>query len=262
MIKVLFAALSFVFLSSAVSAQNWGGGVDSETLHFGFTFQYLSSEFRILKKQDWREPFYDEETSSFATDSLYSISSPASPGFGLGFVSDLKLTEHVNLRFTPGLVFTDRLLDYNYAPQLPVPIPANTIDPNNVIVVPSDSYTQKKVQATMVDLPVGIKLKSDRIMNYRAYLIGGIKYSMDIISKKKTDDTGFAPLEKLVKNKRSILSYEVGVGLDLYFEFFKLSPEIKLSNSFNSVLTPEEHAFSSPLEKLFLRNFQFSLYFE
>lgn len=262
MIKRLYAALIFVLFSSAVSAQNWGGGVDSETLHFGFTFQYLSSEYKIQKRQNWREPFFDNETNGFATDSLYSVSSPVSPGFGLGFVGDLKLSEHVNLRFTPGLVFTDRLLDYHYAPQEPVPIPANDIYPNNVVVESSDSYIQKKVQATMVDLPIGIKFKSDRIMNYRAYLIGGIKYSMDIISKKKTDDTGFAPLEKLIKNNRSILSYEVGIGLDLYFEFFKLSPEIKLSNSFNSVLTPENHAFSSPLEKLFLRNFQFSLYFE
>src|SRR5690606_14956625 len=139
--------------------------------------------------------------------------------------------EHLNLRFTPALVFTDRLLDYSYGP-----------------TGSSDNY-QKKVQATMVDLPVGIKLKSDRIMNYRAYLIGGMKYSMDIISKKKTNDVGFAPLDKLVKNNRSIVSYEVGIGLDLYFEFFKLSPEIKLSNSINSVLTPEDHAFSGPLDK-------------
>jgi len=240
----LIAVLIFFLLSSAVSAQNWGGGVDSETLHFGFTFQYISSEYKILKKQDWQEPVLDDSGVPVTTQDLYSISSSASPGFGLGFVSDLKLKEHLNLRFTPALVFTDRLLDYSYGP-----------------TGSSDNY-QKKVQATMVDLPVGIKLKSDRIMNYRAYLIGGMKYSMDIISKKKTNDVGFAPLDKLVKNNRSIVSYEVGIGLDLYFEFFKLSPEIKLSNSINSVLTPEDHAFSGPLDKLFLRNFQFSLYFE
>ena len=99
-------------------------------------------------------------------------------------------------------------------------------------------------------------------MNFRVYLIGGVKYSLDIVSKKKTNDLDFAYIDKLVKNKRSILAYEAGIGFDFYFEFFKLSPEIKLSHSVGSVLDPSDNPYSSPLDKLFLRNLQFSLYFE
>ncbi|HYK77360.1 MAG TPA: PorT family protein, partial [Daejeonella sp.] len=88
------------------------------------------------------------------------------------------------------------------------------------------------------------------------------KYSVDIVSKKKTNDDGFMLSERLVKNSRNVLWYEAGIGFDLYFEFFKLSPEIKLANTFKSVLRPENHPYSSPLDRLFLRNFQFSLYFE
>ena len=71
-------------------------------------------------------------------------------------------------------------------------------------------------------------------------------------------------LDKLVKTNRNILWYEAGVGFDFYFEFFKLSPEIKWSQSVNNVLASNSspNAYSTPLEKLFLRNFQFSLYFE
>jgi len=69
-------------------------------------------------------------------------------------------------------------------------------------------------------------------------------------------------INKFLKNKKSFLSYEVGIGFDLYFEYFKLSPEFKLSNSVNSILKEEEHPYASPIEKLFLRNFVFSLYFE
>ena len=245
MITRLVVCLIPLLFQFSAFGQNWGGGVDEEQLHFGFTFQYITSEYKILKKGNWRQKYQDPLTGDFvpsATDSLISISSPSTPGFGLGFVSDLRLGSHANLRFTPALAFTDRLLDYNYRD--------------------SSFFQQKKVQATMVDLPIGIKIKSDRRMNYRAYFIAGIKYSMDIISKKKTDDEAFAPIEKLVKNNRNILSYEAGIGLDPYFEFFKLSPEIKLSNSFNNVLKSENHPYSSPLNKLFLRNLQFSLYFE
>lgn len=246
MIKCLSAIVFLVFIQVEVYSQNWGGGVDQETLHFGFTFQHISSEYKIYKKADWQMPFPSEAGGFIPAGSpdgdLLSISSPITPGFGLGFVTDLKLNNHLNLRLTPALAFTDRTLDYNYKDSV--------------------YFQSRKLQATMVDLPLGIKLKSDKVKNFRAYLIGGIKYSRDIISKKKTDNTLKGELDKIVKNNRSILSYEAGIGLDLYFEFFKLSPEIKLSNSFGDVLTPEDHAYSRPLDKLFLRNLQFSLYFE
>ncbi|HXH98943.1 MAG TPA: outer membrane beta-barrel protein [Sphingobacteriaceae bacterium] len=235
---ILFSLISLV----AAAQQRWGGGVDDETIHFGFTFQYVSAEYKIFKKASWRDPYYDSEIKEFATDSLYSISSPVSPGFGLGFVTNFRLGNNGDFRFTPALVFSDRLLDYQYKD--------------------SESFRQQKVQSTLVDLPVGFKLKSDRRKNFRAYMIGGAKYSFDIVSKKKLNDADFAPTEKLVKNTRGILWYEAGLGLDLYFEFFKLSPELKLSNSYRSVLRPENHPYSTPLDKLLLRNLQFSLYFE
>jgi len=243
MIKFYYLILFFLFLHSTVFAQeNWGGGGDDKVLNFGFSFQYISSEYKILKKTTWRDPYFDQQVNAFATDSLISISSPVSQGFGLGFVSDVKITELLHVRFTPSLSFADRDLDYNYTDQ--------------------SKYRQQKVPATMVDLPLAIKIRSERRKNFRAYIIAGTKYSMDIISKKKLDDSGSVPVEKLLKNTRKILSYEAGIGLELYFEWFIMRPEIKLSNSFHSVLKPEDNPYSSPLDKLFLRNLQFSLYFE
>lgn len=248
----ILLALFFVLtlLSTGYAQQNWGGGVDSERIHFGFTFQYVSAEYKIYKKEDWRDPRYDDilQRNEVVTDRIASISSPTSPGFGLGFVSDYRMGDHANLRFTPALVFSDRLIDYRFG------------DTSGVTLF--EPYHQQKIQSTVVDLPLGIKLKSDRRKNFRAYVLAGAKYSLDIVSKKKLDDTGNAITAKLVKNRRNVFSYEAGIGMDLYFEFFKLSPELKLSNSFHSVLKPETHPFSSPLDKLFLRNLQFSLYFE
>jgi Outer membrane protein beta-barrel domain len=241
--KRILLAICCVFTTLSLFAQgNWGGGVDEEKQHWGYIFQYIAPEFKILKNANWRDPYFDTETSVIATDSLYSISAIASKGFGLGFVSDVRLGENANLRFTPALSFTERVADYRYAN------PAQD--------------RQQKVAATTVDLPLGIKLKSDRRNNFRAYLLVGTKYSIDIISKAKTDDTGNIALEKLLKNNRTILSYEAGFGFDFYFEFFKMSPELKLSNSFNSVLKRENNPYSTPIDKLFLRSLQLSLYLE
>ncbi len=242
----------------AFSQQNWGGGIDDELLHFGFTFQYVTSEYKIYKTPSWRAPYFEtnsfEGTSTQVTDSLNSIRSIVSPGFGLGFVSNLKVNKHVDVRFTPTLVFSDRILDYEFKPNNTYEITPPDGSP--------DGFIRKSINSTLVEFPLGLKLKSDRKKNFRAYILGGAKYSVDIISKKKTNDAGNVAVQKLVKNVKGILAYEAGIGFDLYFEFFKLSPEFKLSNSINNVLRPEDHPYSKPIEKLFLRNFQFSLYFE
>lgn len=240
------SAIFLLFASVSLQAQeNWGGGVDNDDVHFGFTFQFTNTEFKLYKAANWRIPFPNPDNGGLPlTSPLVSIASPVSAGFGLGFVTDVRLGNHVNFRVTPSLVFADRYLDYSY---------------QNVA-----ENTRKIVQSATVDVPLGFKLKSDRKRNFRAYVLGGVKYSMDIISKKKLNDADFAPLEKLVKTNRNILWYEAAVGFDFYFEFFKLSPEIKWSQSVNNVLAPssELNAYNTPIEKLFLRNLQFSLYFE
>jgi hypothetical protein len=237
--------LLMFFVNSSYAQENWGGGVDNENVHFGFGFQFLNTEFKVYKAPNWQIPFPDLDNGGAPlTSPLVSISSPMSSGFGLGFIADVRLGNHLNLRTTPALVFADRYIDYSYQ---------NSAD-----------NTRKIVQTATVDLPLGFKLKSDRRRNFRAYILGGVKYSIDIISKKKLTDDDFGQLDKLVKTNRNILWYEAGIGFDFYFEFFKLSPEIKWSQSVNNVLAPAStpNAYTTPLEKLFARNFQFSLYFE
>ena len=246
----LYLLLAGIFFLNAAKAQNWGGGIDDNTLHFGFTFQYISSEFKFLKKKDWTRPFYDTQDEFSApvkaTDSLNALYSKTSPGFGIGLLVNLKVSEHSDLRFTPTLVFNDRLAYYDFS------------------VNGAPATIERRVQATMVDLPISFKLKSDRRNNFRAYMIGGAKYSVDISSKKKTNDDPNSALEKFLKNKRGFFSAEAGLGMDLYFEYFKMSPEIKLSYSLNNILTDggKPSAFSQPIDKLMLRHVTFSLFFE
>ena len=238
-----FALILCLFaMIGSVKAQNWGGGVDDDDLHYGFTFQYVSSEFKILKKSNWREPVPDPNDPAQMSEILDVIYSKPSAGFGIGFVGNKRLTRYTDLRFTPTLVFNDRILVYGYAGR---------------------DAIEKQVQSTLVDLPLSLKLKSDRRGNFRAYMIGGGRYSIDISSKKKTNNALVTdPAEKFVNNKRTILSYEAGIGLDLYFEYFKMSPEVKVSYSFNDVLKHEINRYASPIDKLMLRHLTFSLFFE
>lgn len=232
-----------MLLIASANAQNWGGGVDDDNIHFGFTFQYVSSEYKIIKKGDWRtNPFYDPADNSFAP-TLNAVSAKPSAGFGIGFVVNKRLSENADVRLTPMLVFNDRIVSYQYTN--------------------ASLNIDRKVQATLVEFPLGIKIKSDRRKDFRAYLLGGAKYSIDITSKKKTNNELVTdPAEKILNNKRKFLSYEAGLGFDLYFEYFKMSPEVKLSYSFDDVLRNEPHRYAAPIDKLLLRQLTFSLFFE
>ena len=131
----LFILVTVIFSSDTFAQQSWGGGVDNEPFHFGFTFQFISSEYKVMKKSYWRADFPDPEGLN-NKPSLYSISSPVSPGFGLGFVSNYRLGNNADIRFTPALVFSDRLIDYEYES--------------------AEEFMQQKVQSTLVDFPLGI----------------------------------------------------------------------------------------------------------
>ncbi|MCJ8210155.1 PorT family protein [Mucilaginibacter sp. RS28] len=229
--------------SYAQSVPAWGRGLDQQDFSFGFTFQYLQSDFKIVKNPNWRQPFIDRSDPAHPvqiTDSLSSIRSKGLPGFGIGFLARYSINQYIEIRTTPSLIFSDKQILYTYRD--------------------ASQNVQKQIQSTSFDVPMLLKIKSDRIGDFRMYLLGGAKVSTAI--NKKPDDADQALTDKLVKLKRNYASYEVGIGCDIYFEYFKLSPELKLSNSIGNVLLPENHPYSSPISKLFMHTFMISLYFE
>ena len=250
----LLIVLLFIFGSA--KSQNWGGGVDDENIHFGFTFQYTNSLYKVQKKADWRAPFRDPDTGVQLTDSLSALYAKSSPGFGIGFVVNARISNNADIRLTPTLNFNNRVMAYEY---LPAGTTASAPSPSGMPFTAVD----QKVQATMVEFPLGIKIKSNRRNNFRAYMLYGVKYSYDITSRKKSDDSGNEYLYKLLKNSKNYLSYEAGIGLDLYFEYFKMSPEIKLSSTLNNILDNKSvNPYNAPIDKLMLRHVTFSLFFE
>jgi opacity protein-like surface antigen len=242
--KLRYLIFFFALLgSSSLRAQivpAWGGGADLTDLSFGFSFQYVASDYKIVKNPNWRAPFLDPQTGKYVSDSLTSISSKASAGFAIGFITRYRVTDHLEIRTTPSLTFADRSVSYAY----------KTASQN----------TSKQIQSTLVEFPLSLKLKSDRIGNFRAYVLGGVKYSQAI--GRQPNDANEAPADKQLKNIQGYGSYEAGLGCDIYFEFFKLSPEIKIGNSFGNVMVKENQPYANPISKLFLHTIMFSLYFE
>lgn len=232
---ILFITLLFAMLSMDLFAQKHPKlqnlpRYDNKKIHFGFTLGINNMDFKIKQVSN---------ISDF--DSLYVLEAQKQKGFNLGIVSNLRLGKAFDLRFLPRLVFAERIIEYSFR------------DGNRKI------YMQTKpIESTFVDFPILVKYKSERYNNFRTYLLGGIKYGVDIASQKDIDDEG----EKIVKLKRHDLAVEMGFGMDFYLEYFKFSPQIKLSFGFIDLLAEDETIYTKSVEKLTTNAWLLSFTFE
>ena len=115
---------------------------------------------------------------------------------------------------------------------------------------------KKKVESTLLDFPLNLKIRSERLNNVSAYLLVGGKFSLDLASQAKTQNP------EIVKLTNKDYCFEAGFGFDFYLVYFKLSTELKFSAGLKDRLYHENTTYSSPIDKLFSKCWLFSLNFE
>lgn len=204
---------------------------DLAPYHFGFILGGNQMFFAIKPAKDFVEQ-----------DTVYAVSCKPDIGFNIGIVTNLRLGDYFDLRFIPTLSFGERNLVFTHYYK--------------------DSVffnTEKKVESTYLDFPLELKFKSRRLHNSRAYVLTGIRYSIDLASqaKKKADDE-----EIRIKLKKNDYALEVGVGFDFYTNFFKFGTEIKMAYGFRDLLYREPNIYTASLDKLNSKIFQLTFTFE
>ncbi len=203
---------------------------DQQKIHFGFLLGLNTSTFKLTRIPEFNQ-----------IDSLYVAEAVKQSGFNLGIIANLRLSENFDLRFVPDLAFSGRNVDYTFYDN---GTPVGT--------------TTKEIESTYLQFPLLVKFKSNRVNNYRVYVIGGFKYSLDMVSQAKVENKD----KEFVKLKRQDYGYEIGFGFDFYLERFKFSPEIKMYNGLNNLLVDDPKIFSSSLESLRSKTFLISFTFE
>ena len=204
---IIYLLITLLLFASPASAQRPLLNMpdhDDKPYYFGITFGMNFSVYQI------------SYTSSFAnTDTFKRIQPHWQPGFNLGLIGNLKLTNFIDLRFVPSLAFAEKNIVYEYG-------------------YPSDSIVSKNIESIYMHLPVQLKFKSDRIKNFRFYGLAGIKYDYDLAanarSHKPTDFLKVSPDD---------FGFEFGVGFEFYNPNFIFSPEIKLSQGLGNQLYPD-----------------------
>ena len=128
-------------------------------------------------------------------------------GFSVGVLADLRLSKHLNLRFSPSMHFGAKHLTFR-----------------NLTETDSEGRPMEATQDmknTYIAFPINLKFSSERFNNHRPYLIGGINPMINLTSKS----------QDFIQLKRYDTMVEVGLGCDFYLPFFKLIPELKFSYS-------------------------------
>ena len=187
--------------------------MDDKLFHFGFQ---LGMNFAGFAVTDSELPIVDPITGE--TDIYHARVSTVLPGFNVGFVTDLRLCNYLNLRFCPGMQFMSRTLSYK------------SESGRAVQGTPGKTGANIDVLAMPVSLPLYLKWSAAREANYRPYVIAGGGVSFNVSRDRE---------KPVVLN---LMDYfcEVGFGVDLYAQWFKFCPEITYRIGFANQLYPSD----------------------
>jgi hypothetical protein len=164
-------------------------------------------------------------------------------GFGVSGMFTFRAANHLEFRFAfPEFIFASNSLSYHISYP-----PAG-----------EQTLATKQIQSLLLGFPAQVKFLSDRINNFRVYMLGGINYQYDLASNSSARKA-----QNLVKLSPADLSVEAGLGFQFFFPVFILSPELKFSEGIKNVHSRDPNLqYSKVIDKLKTRMVVFSLIFE
>jgi Outer membrane protein beta-barrel domain len=206
---------------------------DEKPYYFGIVLGYNTSHYNIT-----HHPYFLDR------DTIMSVESQNSGRVHLGILVNWQASPRWDVRFYPlNLIFSEK--KFRYTQSIPNPGESNL-------------EQLQKVESVVMSFPLQVRLKSDRIKNFRVYTLAGVKYDFDLAS-----NAGARNSENIVKVKKSDFGVETGIGFQFFFKYFILSPEIKFSYGLTNMHSRDESLkYSSVIDKMYSRMILFSLHFE
>ena len=205
---------------------------DDKAYHIGIVVMGVTSRFQLSQHPQFLQ-----------SDTVLSVYPENTGGIGIGGMHTFKISEHWDARVVfPQLLFANKVITYN------LKYPESGESP----------VMKKTIESILLGIPVQVKYKSDRINNFRVYMMAGAKWETDLSSKARAKNA-----DDLVKLKANDFGIEAGIGFNFYMRYFILSPEIKISNGISNVHSRDPNLkFSNVIDKIQSRQIVFSLIFE
>ncbi|MBR4119607.1 MAG: PorT family protein [Bacteroidales bacterium] len=203
---------------------------DQKRVHFGFSLGLNMQNLRLVPTG---EP--DENGEIWLADVP-----TFSPGFNVGLLCDLYLCPYLNLRFTPAFLFGNKTVTFRGEF--------------------SGEERKTDVKSNYIQAPIELKYSAKRLNNYRPYIMVGVAPTFDV-SKKRGD---------LLRLKTYDTYLEIGLGCDVYFQYFKFIPELKfafglqdiLNRKRDDLLDPAEYKYTAAIDRVSSKMVILTFYFE
>lgn len=206
---VLFAILCF--LGGHLSAQDrhieiHHSGNDNQFLSYGFFLAAHTSTLRVKYSDEFLNP------DNMGLSNVRAIMPTFSPGFSLGFLVTTRIHDQFNILLAPKVGFYEHRTELQLFTDA-----ANSPDGVGISTVPL------MTEETLVELPILFKYKSQRFNNTRMFFLGGVNGQLRTKNQEEADE------DDVVLKGRDV-ALEMGMGFDIYFKYFKFSPEIRFSH--------------------------------
>jgi hypothetical protein len=196
-------------------------------IYFGIALGGNVADYKIIKSKTAPE-----------NDSIKSFNAKVGPGFNMGIVGNYQFHKNFDLRFIPTLSFSDKIIEYN------------TLNKRQSVV-------KQTIQSIYLNFPLLLRFKSEPIKDYRLYAVAGMRFDFDLASNTNVRN------KLLMKVNKYDIAAEYGVGLMIYFPYFIMSPEFKMSHGVINIHSPTDgYIYSRVIDKLYSRTFTFTLFLE
>lgn len=208
--------------------------IDMRRWHYGFLFGLHMQDLEFTNNG------YVHTLEDGTQELWFTDVAAYNPGFSVGVLGELYLTEYLSLRFIPTMHFGDKMVYFRE--QL------------------SGAVEKQNIKSTYLSVPVDVKYAAQRFNNYRPYVVAGVAPMLDLTVKK----------QKALLTQRFDLALEMGFGCDFYLPFFKLIPELKFCFGLTDLLVKDRSdlidknllKYSYALDGVSSRMVVLTLYFE
>lgn len=206
---------------------------DFRQFHLGFHVGVHVQDLVIYNSGFVREEGTPNASPLFATVASYT------PGFSVGLVMDYTIINNLELRMLPSLHLSERQITFT----------------NGV-----EEMERIGFRSNIIEVPLLLKYSSRRMNNIRPYILGGVYGGLQV-GQRKMDAVRFQLLD---------YGFRIGVGCDIYLNYFKLCPELSFSYGIPNVIDynrPEiwedkRYDFTKTIGKASSRMILFTINFE
>lgn len=204
---------------------------DEKNVQWGYYFGINMFDFK-----------FDYKDLNYSSNFNKEVGIEKNWGFNVGLSGDLRLIKYVNLRFEPGLVYNQKDLTF----------------PG----IEGKRNFLRQIKSTYIYIPLLLKFSSERWYNFKPYATIGASATINLSSNQglSVDNS-----ERRFRVKKHILFYELGLGLDIYTPYFRMSPSIRGLFSLQNELIPDRDPNSNwtgNLNSIKSRGFLINLTFE